>query len=64
MPLLPAAFRCIGAVAVVVAAVFTAGLRVAFGGHYLSDVTLGGLSTLITFAALATLSEWLQRARL
>ena len=36
---------------------FTAGLRVAFGGHYLSDVVLGGLSTLIVFAALAALVE-------
>ena len=37
--------------------VFTAGLRVAFGGHYLSDVVLGGLSTLIVFATLAVLVE-------
>jgi lipid A 4'-phosphatase len=64
IPLLPVAFRRIGAVTIVVAAVFTSGLRVAFGGHYLSDVTLGGLSTLIIFAALATLTEWLRRARL
>jgi len=63
IPLLPVAFRRIGAVAIVVASIFTAGLRVAFGGHYLSDVALGGLSTLIIFAALATLSEWLRRAR-
>jgi membrane-associated phospholipid phosphatase len=30
---------------------------VAFGGHYISDVVLGGLSTLIVFAALAALAE-------
>jgi lipid A 4'-phosphatase len=64
IPLLPAALRRNGAVAIVAAAIFTAGLRVAFGGHYLSDVTLGGLSTLIIFAALATSVEWLHRARL
>ncbi|WP_371074052.1 MULTISPECIES: phosphatase PAP2 family protein [unclassified Sinorhizobium] len=32
-------------------------LRVAFGGHYLSDVTLGWLSTLVIFTALLALSE-------
>lgn len=64
IPLLPTAFRRIGTVAIVAAAAFTSGLRLAFGGHYLSDVTLGGLSTLIIFAALATLSEWLRRTRL
>ena len=36
--------------------------RVAFGGHYLSDVVLGGLSSLVVFAALATLVEGLHRA--
>jgi lipid A 4'-phosphatase len=35
---------------------------VAFGGHYLSDVVLGGLSSLVVFAALATLVEGLHRA--
>jgi membrane-associated phospholipid phosphatase len=32
-------------------------LRVAFGRHYLSDVILGSLSTLVVFAAIACLSE-------
>jgi hypothetical protein len=64
IPLLPTAFRRAGAVVIVVAAVFTSGLRVAFGGHYLSDVTLGGLSTLVVFAALTALIEWPHRARL
>jgi lipid A 4'-phosphatase len=61
VPLLPAGQRRIGAVVLTTVAVFTAGLRMAFGGHYLSDVVLGGLSTLIIFAVLATLVEW--RAR-
>ncbi|ATU93986.1 hypothetical protein BLM14_19040 [Phyllobacterium zundukense] len=32
-------------------------LRVAFGRHYLSDVVLGSLSTLVVFAAMACLCE-------
>lgn len=32
-------------------------LRVSFGGHYLSDVALGWLSTLVIFTALLALSE-------
>ena len=63
IPLLPAGQRRIGAVVIVAIAFFAAGLRVAFGGHYLSDVVLGGLSTLIVFAALATLVEWSIRMR-
>lgn len=62
IPLLPARWRRRGAPLIVAIAVFTAGLRVAFGGHYLSDVVLGGLSTLLVFAALAWLSSSLVRA--
>jgi lipid A 4'-phosphatase len=36
-------------------------LRIAFGRHYLSDVALGSLSTLVVFAAIACLSESLTR---
>lgn len=57
IPLLPARLRRTGGIAIVAIAIFTAGLRVAFGGHYLSDVVLGGLSTLVVFAFLAMLAE-------
>lgn len=62
VPLLPADQRRVGAIAIAVIAVFTAMLRVAFGGHYLSDVVLGGLSTLVVFAALALLAQSVARA--
>lgn len=61
VPLLPAGWRRAGAVLLTIVAVFTSGLRIAFGGHYLSDVVLGGLSTLIVFSALAILVEWIMR---
>jgi lipid A 4'-phosphatase len=62
IPLLPARWRRHGAPLIVAIAIFTAGLRVAFGGHYLSDVVLGGLSTLVVFAALALFASTLVRA--
>jgi lipid A 4'-phosphatase len=62
IPLLPARWVRPGGPLIVAIAIFTAGLRVAFGGHYLSDVVLGGLSTLIVFAALALLASRLVRA--
>jgi lipid A 4'-phosphatase len=61
IPLLPEHHRRIGAPAIIAMAVFASGLRIAFGGHYLSDVVLGGLSTIIVFAALATLVEAVAR---
>jgi lipid A 4'-phosphatase len=57
VPLLPESRRRIGAIAIAAVALFAAGLRVAFGGHYMSDVILGGLSSIIVFAALATFAE-------
>jgi len=62
VPLLPERYRRRGAVIIVAVALFTSGLRIAFGGHYLSDVVLGALSTLIVFGALATLVESIARA--
>jgi lipid A 4'-phosphatase len=62
IPLLPARYRRSGTAVIIAIAVFTAALRIAFGGHYLSDVVLGGLSTIIVFAALAVLVEWVARA--
>lgn len=58
IPLLPARWRRSGGIAIVAAAIFTSLLRVAFGGHYLSDVVLGGLSTLVVFSAVACLADW------
>ena len=57
IPLWPKRLRGMAAVIICTIAVLTAGLRVAFGGHYISDVVLGGLSTLIVFAALAALAQ-------
>lgn len=57
-PLLPQPWRKTGFIAAVAAAVFASLLRVAFGGHYLSDVVLGGLSTLVIFAAVLRFVEW------
>jgi membrane-associated phospholipid phosphatase len=57
IPLWPRRLRGRVALAIVAITVATTGLRVAFGGHYLSDVVLGGLSTLIVFSALAVLVE-------
>src|SRR6185369_11421417 len=37
VPLLPTAWRRSGVIAIITVAVFTSGLRIAFGGHYLSD---------------------------
>lgn len=48
------------AIAVALAlAVFASGLRIAFGGHYLSDVVLGALATLMVFALMSLLDMWI-----
>jgi lipid A 4'-phosphatase len=57
IPLWPQRLRGRAALGIAAICAFTAGLRVAFGGHYLSDVVLGGLSTPIVFSALAVLVE-------
>src|SRR5262245_26312685 len=62
IPLLPDRYRRAGTAIIIAVAVFTAALRIAFGGHYLSDVVLGGLSTVIVFSALAVLVEAVARA--
>jgi membrane-associated phospholipid phosphatase len=33
-------------------------MRLSFGAHYLSDIVLGWLSSLVVFAALLALSGW------
>lgn len=57
VPLLPPAIARTGTFAVVAAAIVGSMLRVAFGRHYLSDVVLGGLLTMIVFAGFATLAD-------
>ncbi|PDT17556.1 phosphatase [Rhizobium sp. J15] len=42
---------------VVVISILTPAMRLSFGAHYLSDVVLGWLSTIVIFAALLALTE-------
>lgn len=53
VPQLPVSWRPIGFAAAIAIATLTAMLRVAFGAHFLSDVVLAGLVTLLTFSLLA-----------
>ncbi len=63
VPLLPAAWRPLAFGVALAVATIAAGLRVAFGGHYLSDVVLGALSTPVVFAAVALCIEAWRRRR-
>lgn len=63
VPLLPAAWRPVALGVALAVAALAAGLRVAFGGHYLSDVVLGALSTPVVFAAVALCIEAWRRRR-
>ncbi|WP_223477500.1 phosphatase PAP2 family protein [Oricola indica] len=51
------------AIVVGAVSVFMAGLRVAFGAHYLSDAVLGFLMTVAIFSILAAISEARERRR-
>jgi membrane-associated phospholipid phosphatase len=53
IPLLPPKFRRMLAAPLIAISLATPALRVAFGGHYLSDVMLGWLLSPIVFLALA-----------
>ena len=57
--LAPIRFRIPALIAAVVVASATSLLRVAFGGHYLSDVILGALVSLLIFTILATVARTL-----
>lgn len=57
VPLFPARFRPLAWVITLSLASVTAGLRMAFGGHYLSDVVLGAGITLTVFSVLAVLGR-------
>lgn len=62
VPLLPAAWRPVALGVGLAVATLASGLRVAFGGHYLSDVVLGALSTPVVFAAVAlSMDAWRRR---
>jgi lipid A 4'-phosphatase len=50
VPFLPPVWRCRIGPPLVIASIATALLRVAFGGHYLSDAVLGWLSSPVIFA--------------
>lgn len=50
----PARWRMATFLVTTAIAVFVAGLRVSFGAHYLSDVTIAGLLSLTIFSILAT----------
>lgn len=58
VPLLPRRLRAMAAASAGTAVLCSIALRVAFGGHYLSDVVLGALSTIVIFAALLRYVEW------
>lgn len=57
VPLFPARFRPLAWVVMLSLAVSTSGLRIAFGGHYFSDVVLGAAITLTVFSLLAALAR-------
>lgn len=54
---LPAKLRPLLAPPILVVALVTPALRLAFGGHYLSDVVLGWLSSLVVFTAVFAVFE-------
>ncbi|WP_244624855.1 phosphatase PAP2 family protein [Rhizobium daejeonense] len=55
--LLPDRLRPVLGPAIIVVSFVTSAFRVAFGGHYLSDVLLGWLSTLVLFTAVFAVFE-------
>ncbi|MFC3165188.1 phosphatase PAP2 family protein [Ciceribacter thiooxidans] len=54
---LPAKLRPVLAPPILVVALVTPAMRIAFGGHYLSDVVLGWLSSLVVFTAVFAVFE-------
>ncbi len=61
IPLVPQKYRVRASAAIVCIAVYASVMRIGFGGHYLSDVVLGALVTLVLYALLAAFVS--QRAR-
>lgn len=52
-------WRLLAALALVPASITMAGLRVAFGAHYLSDAALAYVGAIASFATISVLVEWL-----
>ncbi|MGN7291666.1 phosphatase PAP2 family protein [Rhizobium sp. SAFR-030] len=61
--LLPPRLRLIFAPPIIAFCLISPALRITFGGHYLSDVLLGFLSSCVIYAAVATYFEMTQSAR-
>ncbi len=55
--IIPQPYRSAAAMPIATVSILIPSLRVAFGGHYLSDAVLGWLSSLVIFAALLALSQ-------
>ncbi len=55
--IIPQPYRSAAALPIAAVSILMPALRVAFGGHYLSDAVLGWLSSLVIFAALLALSQ-------
>ena len=61
IPLLPAWLRPILGPPIMVVSLVTPALRIAFGGHFLSDVTLGWLSSVVIFCLVFACAEITRR---
>lgn len=57
IPLLPKRFRLVLASGIVAVSLITPAFRLSFGGHYLSDVVLGWLSSPVVFALVVAVFE-------
>jgi len=62
--IIPQPLRRAAALPIATVSVVIPALRVAFGGHYLSDAVLGWLSSLVIFAALLALSQTTHNRRI
>lgn len=61
VPLLPARLRPVLAPPILVVCAVTPALRIAFGGHYFSDVVLGWLSSVVVYAGVFGVAEFLRQ---
>lgn len=62
--IIPQPLRTAVALPIAAVSILIPALRVAFGGHYLSDAVLGWLSSLVIFAALLALSQTTHNRRI
>ncbi|MFJ6322393.1 MULTISPECIES: phosphatase PAP2 family protein [unclassified Rhizobium] len=62
--IIPRPMRSVVALPIAAVSLLIPALRVAFGAHYLSDVVLGWLSSLVVFAALVALSQTTHNRRI